>query len=315
MLTTLAMTKPATAMPTVQSGHAQGMIIMSIGMLILPMIDGIGKYLSMEEAMSPGQVAFYRFLLQTLFTLVLVAGMAGAAALRPKRFWLNFVRGVLLGAASLLFFSAVKYMPIADALAIFFVEPFILTALSAMALGERVGWRRWTAIGIGFVGAMIVIQPSFARFGPVALYPLGTAALFALYMLLNRALGANDKPMVMQLIAGIGGSMLLAVCLGVGAARGIGDLRPSLPGSMVSVWLVLLLGVTATLGHVLVVQAFQKAPASLLAPFQYLEIISAVIIGYLIFDDVLSPSKWLGIAIIVSSGLFIFRREQELREG
>ncbi|WP_404861808.1 DMT family transporter [Georhizobium sp. MAB10] len=304
------MSETATAVQAANSSHAQGMMIMSVGMLILPVMDGIGKYLATEQAMSPGQVSFYRFIVQLILTVAAIALVSGRPGFKSNRFWLNILRGFLIGGASLCFFAAVKYMPIADALAIFFVEPFILTALSALILGEKVGWRRWAAIGLGFIGALIVIQPSFARFGFIAFLPLGTASLFAVYMLLNRSLGGHDGPMVMQYLAGIGGTVVIALAMGIGSVVGITDLAPSWPANGLSFSLVLLLGLLAAVGHGLVVLAFQKAPASLLAPFQYLEIISAVLIGYLVFSDVPSASKWVGIGIIVASGLFIFRRER-----
>jgi drug/metabolite transporter (DMT)-like permease len=303
------------ALQTTSRSHAEGMVIMSIGMLILPVMDGVGKYLATEEGMSPGQVTFYRFFVQLIFTVAIIIVVSGPAALRPKRFWMNIVRGIIFGGASLCFFTAVKYMPIADALAIFFVEPFILTAMSALFLGEQVGWRRWSAIAVGFSGALIVIQPSFVDFGWVALLPLGTAFLFATYLLMNRTLGVHDTPMVMQCIAGIGGAGLMACFLGIGVAGGIENLEPSWPASPLALVLVLALGALATFGHAFVIRAFQTAPPSLLAPFQYLEIVSAVIMGYLVFGDVLDASKWLGVAIIVSSGLFIFRRERRLRDA
>ncbi|HET7412661.1 MAG TPA: DMT family transporter, partial [Pararhizobium sp.] len=198
---------------TARGGNLEGIAIMVAGIMLLPLMDVIAKYVATFEGMAPGQVAFYRFFFQLLATIPAVLAVGGVAALRPRRFWLNMLRGCLLGAASLLFFTAIKYMPLADSVAIFFVEPFILTALSALVLGERVGWRRWTAIAVGFIGAIIVINPSFARFGSVALLPLATATLFAVYMLLNRALGRVDSPLVMQLVAGVGGSLLLGLVL------------------------------------------------------------------------------------------------------
>lgn len=308
------MTTSDSVSPGTTGSHAQGMMIMSVGMLILPVMDGIGKYLATEEAMSPGQVTFYRFFFQSVFTMGAIALLGGRAGFRSNRFWLNIVRGLLLGGASLCFFAAVKYMPIADALAIFFVEPFILTALSALFLGEKVGWRRWSAIAVGFIGAIIVIEPSFALFGPIALLPLGTASLFAIYMMMNRSLGVHDRPLVMQYVAGLGGTIMIAGVLGIGSVTGIADLEPSLPQSGLAVVLILVLGALAGFGHGFVVLAFQKAPASLLAPFQYIEIISAVLMGYFVFGDVPTLSKWIGIAIIISSGLFVFWREQKVKD-
>ena len=120
----------------------QGMALMAFAMTILPGMDAIAKYMATYEGMSPGQVTFYRFFFQLVCTLPLLLTVMGRNAFRAKRPWMNLLRGVLHGAASLLFFVAVKYMPLADVFAIYFVEPFMLTAMSAFFLGERVGWRR-----------------------------------------------------------------------------------------------------------------------------------------------------------------------------
>lgn len=290
-----------------------GVALMLFAMTVLPGMDAIAKYLAVAADMSPGQVTFYRFFFQLVSTLPLLLTNGGLRALRPKRLWPNLFRGVLLAAAALLFFVAVKYMPLADAFAIYFVEPFILTAMSAFFLGEKVGWRRWLAIGIGFLGAMIVIQPSFALFGIISLLPVGTAFLFALYLFLNRALGVADTPLTMQTIAGIGGTVFMAGAILIGHTMGVEDFAPSLPASPLGWVLVFTLGALSGYGHLLVVRAFQAAPASLLAPLHYFEIISATILGYLMFQEFPDLSKWFGVAIIVASGLFIIWRERAAR--
>lgn len=297
-----------------ETDHIRGMAIMAFAMMLLPLMDAIAKWLATAEAMAPGQVTFYRFALQVLLAGGIVA-VGGVHLLRPKRLWPNLLRGLLLGSASLIFFTAVKYMPLADAMAVFFVEPMILTMLSALILKEPVGWRRWSAVAVGFVGAVIVIQPSFALLGPVSLLPLATASLFALYMILNRRLTGHDSLMVMQFVAGIGGVAVTGLALLAGFSLGIGDLMPGLPPSGSAWMLILTLGVLATFGHLLVVKAFRHAEASLLAPFQYIEIISATIVGLLVFGDFPSLSKWLGIVIIVGSGLYTFWRESRRSAG
>lgn len=283
---------------------------MASAMILLPTMDAIAKYMASFEGMSPGQVTFYRFFFQLVCMLPMLATMAGRSAFSAKRPWMNLLRGALHGAASLLFFAAVKYMPLADVFAIYFVEPFMLTALSALFLGDKVGWRRWLAIVIGFVGAMIVIQPSFEIFGLKALLPVACAFLFALYLFMNRAVGEADSPMTMQVMAGVGGTLFMSVTLLAGASAGIADFEPSLPASVLGLVLLLILGSISGYAHMLVVRAFRLAPLSLLAPFQYFEIISATILGYAIFGDFPNLSKWIGIAIIVSSGLFIIWRER-----
>ena len=288
----------------------KGMGLMAVCMLILPMMDAIAKYMATFEGMSPGQVTFYRFFFQMACTLPLLLAVSGRAALSARRPWMNLLRGALHGAASLLFFTAVKFMPLADVFAIYFVEPFMLTVMSALFLGERVGWRRWLAIVVGFGGAMIVMQPSYEIFGWTALLPVLCAFLYTLYLFLNRAIGDADSPLTMQTFAGIGGTLFTAAALLAGTAAGEENFAISLPASLLGLGLLVLLGTTSGYFHLLVVRAFRMAPLSLLAPFQYFEIISAAALGYALFGDFPTASKWLGIAIIVASGLFIIWRER-----
>lgn len=285
------------------------MMLMASCMAVLPVMDAIAKYMATFEGMSPGQVTFYRFFFQ-LVCILPVLILTGGSILRARRPWMNLLRGGLHAAASLMFFVAVKYMPLADVFAIYFVEPFMLTIMSALFLGDRVGWRRWTAIVVGFGGAMIVIQPSWAIFGWTALLPVACAFLFTLYLFLNRAIGDADSPLTMQTVAGLGGTLFMGAVLLAGAGAGVADFEMSLPASTLGLILLLLLGSISGYMHLLVVRAFRLAPLSLLAPFQYFEIISATVLGYALFGDFPTPSKWLGIAIIVVSGLFLIWRER-----
>ena len=288
-----------------------GMAIMASCMMVLPGMDAIAKYLSTFDAMAPAQLAFYRFFVQFCLTLPILLFVTPRAFWRPKRPWVNLLRGCLHAAATLMFFISVKYMPLADVFAIYFVEPFMLTAMSALFLGDKVGWKRWLAIAVGFCGAMIVIQPSYALFGPTSLLPVVCAFFFTLYLFLNRAVGEGDSPLMMQVLAGAGGSLFMGVALLVGDWMGQVEFQPALPTSGLAIGLLVLLGGLSGYAHLLVVRAFRMAPLSLLAPFQYFEIISATVLGYLLFHDFPSLSKWLGIAIIVGSGLFIIWRESQ----
>lgn len=288
----------------------RGMAIMAACMLLLPGMDAIAKVLAIQGGMAPAQVTFYRFLFQFLCCLPLLLVIAGSSAFRPKRPGMNLLRGALHAAASLMFFTAVKYMPLADVFAIYFVEPFMLTAMSAFFLGEKVGWRRWAAIVIGFGGALVVIQPSWEIFGWTALLPVACAFLFSLYLFMNRAIGQSDSPLVMQTWAGAGGTLFMGATLLVGNAIGHIDFSPSLPQGEIELGLLVLLGSMSGFLHLFVVRAFRMASLSLLAPFQYFEIISATVLGYVLFGDFPNPGKWVGIAIIVASGLFIIWREQ-----
>lgn len=289
-----------------------GMGLANLGMFMLPGMDAIAKYIGGTGAMSPGQVAFIRFFVQAVFFACWLVALSGVASLKPKRLWLNAVRGALIAIASVLFFIAVKYMPLADAIAVFFVEPLILTLLSFIVLREPVGWRRISAVIVGFIGALIVIQPSYSLFGPISLLPLVTATLFASYLLLNRVAGAYDSASNMQFIAGVSGTVVLGLAVVTGHTLGIEDMTFDWNAPLWIWGLALGMGIIGCIGHHLIVQAFKLAPASLLAPFQYIEIVAAVALGWLVFNELPTPSKWLGIAIIVLSGLYVFWREREV---
>ena len=280
------------------------MTLMLAAMLILPGIDAIAKWLS--DAIPSGQIAWSRFLFQTVLMLPLFLHTRGPA--RARSLPLHALRGALIALATLLFFTALKFLPLADAISIFFVEPLILTLLSALFLAEPVGRRRLTAVAVGFAGALIVIRPSFVELGLPALLPLGAALSFAVYLMLTRSLAQHEQPERMQFYAGVFGGIVMTVALVIGEIAGVGVLSYVPPD--LDQWLLLAgLGVIATVGHLLVVHAFRRAPAGLLAPFQYVEIVGATILGLVFFGDFPDATTWIGVAIIVGSGLYVFHRE------
>jgi len=286
------------------------MSIMVMAMLIIPGMDILAKLLATRFEMAPASITFARFFVQVFLMLVLIMVRSKSFRLSARNTMFNILRGLLIGFASMLFFISVKYMPVADAISIFFVEPIFVMFMSWMFLNERVGWRRVLAAIVGFGGALLVIQPSFSEFGMVTLLPLCTAILFAFYLILTRKYGVGDDPMKMQFFSGIGGVLFCSAAVGFGEVVGIADLQYTLPTQWQVYGWLLLIGFIATVGHLLIVLAFSIAPASILAPFQYVEIVSATLLGLMIFGDFPNPTKWLGTAIIIGSGLFIFWREQ-----
>ena len=284
-------------------------------MVVAPIMDGLAKILSVFYELSPASINTGRFVVQIFIMFWIVLIFYGARSLITRHPAINILRGFLIGAASLLFFVAIKYMPIADAISIFFVEPFIVMLLSAVFLGEVIGWRRQMAAVVAFAGALLVIQPSYQLFGLVSLLPLGTALLFSIYLILTRYFGQDDEPLTMQLYSGVGGTIICLVIMTFGTMAGIDDFSLEMPDQWIE-WLVIFaIGVLASISHLLIVIAFRMAPATILAPFQYIEIISATLFGLLVFGNFPDALKWTGIVIIVGSGLYLFMRERGLEKG
>jgi S-adenosylmethionine uptake transporter len=298
-----------TGLPAQASSVSTGLALMALAMLIIPSMDILGKLLSKE--INGIQVAQWRFGFQALYILPFLLWLKGASGLLPKRIGLNLLRAVLMAGAVTCFFTALRWMSVPDAIAVFFVEPLILTILSGLILKEQVGWRRRIAVGVGFIGALIVIQPSYSVFGPVSLLPVCTAFLFANYLLLTKTLAAHEDPLTMQLFSGVAGFAVLSAISWVGGQAGIDILAMVWPSPRQ--WLLLAgVGLIATICHLMIVHAFKRAPASVLAPFNYIEIVSATLLSYLVFQDVPNAWKWLGISIIVGSGLYVWWRERQL---
>ncbi|MEZ5823908.1 MAG: DMT family transporter [Geminicoccaceae bacterium] len=284
------------------------MAIMTIAMLWVPGIDALAKILAATQ--SPGEIAWSRFLFQASLLLPLVVWRARRRPTGPvASLHLQALRGVLIALTTLLFFAALRYLPLAEAISIFFVEPLILTLLSAVFLGETIGWRRIVGVLVGFAGALVIIRPSYEVFGLAAILPVGAAFCFGVYLVLTRKLATSTDPITLQFVAGLSGLAAMSLALFAGSALEVEVLAARWPDPRE--WLLMAgLGVVATTGHLLVVQAFRLAPASLLAPFQYLEIISATLLGLLLFGHFPDMWSWVGISTIVASGLYVVHRER-----
>ncbi len=290
-----------------QQDVEKGILLMVVGMLLIPGIDAIAK--SLSATVPAGQVAWSRFFFQTLYMAPLV--LMGGQLWPRGHLGLHALRGLLIAGATLFFFWGLKYLPMAEAISIFFVEPLILTLLAAVFLGEAIGWRRLGAVAVGFLGALVIIRPSFELFGWATLLPLCAALCFAVYLVLTRHLARHENAATMQLYAGIFGCLTLSLALWVGGALEMPVLDPVWPTPWE--WILMAgLGAIAAGAHMFVVHAFRRAPPAVLAPFQYLEIISATALGFLIFGDFPDAVTWLGVAIIVASGLYVFHRERKV---
>ncbi|CAG36067.1 DMT family transporter [Desulfotalea psychrophila] len=288
-----------------RKSQQKGLLIMIAAALLLPVIDAISKVLT--AYVSPGEIALVRFSLQG----ALLFPFAYRELKIPKLPLLatHFLRGILNAVASLCFIAAITQMPLADAIAIFFAEPLLLTLFSAVLLKEKIGIARITACLIGFAGALFIIGPSFTNFGATAILPFLTATFFALYLIVTRKQSKRGESVnAMQFYASMGATLFLLPITLLGDAFSLPLFELSWPTTEVAL-LFLGVGASSLISHQLLTIAFTKADANVLAPFQYLEIVSATILGWLLFGQFPGAQTLLGAGIIIASGMFIFYRE------
>lgn len=281
--------------------------------LTAPMIDVASKIAS--QAVPVGQVTAARFVVQAALMVPVVILMRVEWRMSRRVLGLTFLRAAVSILATYAFIAAVQVMPLADALAIAFVEPFIILLLGWALFGESVGPRRIAACAVGFAGALLVIRPSFVTFGPVAFFPLMTAVFFALYILITRSLARQQHPAAMQAHTALAACVLtLPVLLMPLDIPGV-QLGLAWPQSG-TIWLALAgVGAAATVAHMLMTYALRFAGSTTLAPLHYFEMIATVFFGYTIFGDLPDAISWAGIAIITASGLYLVHRERVVQRS
>jgi drug/metabolite transporter (DMT)-like permease len=272
-----------------------------------PMLDVAAKLAS--SSIPVGQITAARFVVQCALMAPIV-WIIGASLRVARDQWLALsFRAVLLVGSTFCFIAAIRVMPLADALAIVFVAPFIVLLVGKFYLGEDVGPRRVGAALVGFVGVMFVIQPSFTAFGAVALFPLGTAIGFAFYVLVTRPLSRRVHPVALQFHTGLIASLLCLPVIALAQGTGSDLLDPVWPEGLAWLWLVWV-GVFATVSHMMMTYALSMAPSATLAPLQYLELPVAALLGYMVFGDFPNALTLVGIAIIIGAGLYMIHRER-----
>ncbi len=267
---------------------------------MLPIGDTVSKILG-QGGMHPLQIAWGRWTTQTVMLAPLVLLLYRRAAVRPTRMAILIVRGLCVALATVCYFSALRSMPLADAAGVLFVAPLLVTALSGLFLGERVGLRRWAAVAFGFAGMLLIVKPGTSAMQVAAFWALGAAFLFALYMVLTRRMAGLNEPLVTLWWAGIAGTVLLSL---VGA--------PVWRMPSAEEWgLLVALGAVGSMSHLMIVWAAERVEASAMAPLPYLEIVMATILGYLVFGDFPDGFTLLGCALVVGAGLFVVMRERK----
>ena len=288
--------------------------ILGIGLMLAfcvlaPLGDSIAKVLG--PRMDVGQLVAVRFGVQVLILLPIVWLGGRSLLLRGRLFWLTAVRTVLhiIGIGAM--FLSLRYLPLADAVAIAFVMPFTMLLLGHYVLGEVVGPRRMGACIFGFLGTLLVIQPSFATVGLPALLPLLVAVVFALFMLVTRQIAKEIDPITLQAVSGGMATTILLPLLVLAAPFSLPGLALSEPSG--ADWVLLaLLGILGTCAHLVMTWSLRFAPSATLAPMQYLEIPVAAVVGWLIFREFPNGLALLGILITISAGLYILQMERRI---
>ena len=286
-----------------------GILLMLGFCVVAPMGDAVAKILGATIPL--GFLLLMRFSVQVvaLWPLVALAGRPWRMQGRVLR--LTLLRTVLhiIGIGAM--FTALIYLPLADAVAIAFVMPFIMLLLGKYILGEEVGMRRLLACVVGFIGTLLVIQPSFAEVGWPALLPLVVAVVFSFFMLTTRQIAKETDPIGLQMVSGVMAIAILIPALGFGHAYGIETLQAIWP-TLHEAGLLLAIGLLGTAAHLLMTWSLRYAPSATLAPMQYLEIPVATVIGWLIFRDLPNTLASVGICITIAAGLYIIARERRL---
>ena len=281
-----------------RSDSLRGIALMTLGMFLFSGVDTMGKFLT--ETLHPVQIVWFRQSGLLLGVLILIA-MQGRSVLRTVHLKLQIGRGVLAACSATLFIVGVAHVPLADAVAITFVAPFMVTVMGALILREPVGARRWAAVVIGFIGTLIVIRPGMGVIHPAAGLLIIAASAFALRQVLSRVLAGGDRTRTTVAYTAIVSWVLLSLPL---------PFVWQTPVSGLEIGLLIAIAVFAAFGEVLVIMALDAAQAVVVAPVQYSLLIWGTLYGFLVFGDL--PDLWTGIGavVIVATGLYTLNRER-----
>lgn len=287
-----------------------GILLMLGFCLLAPLGDAMAKLLGETNGLM--ELVTFRFMVQPLILLPIIFWTKSNMRMSRRVLGFTLLRTLLHILGITLMFVSLRYLPLAETIAIVFVMPFILMFLGWFLMSETVGRRRIFAAGFGFIGTLLVIQPSFAEVGAPALLPVGVAFAFAFFMLTTRAIARDCDPIALQTVSGLMAVGILLPVWGVGAKLNwFGFQLTPLQDSR---WdLILVLGVLGTIAHLFMTWSLRFAPSATLAPMQYLEIPVATAIGFVIFHELPNGLASVGITITVAAGLYVIYRES--RQG
>ena len=280
------------------SNDRLGILLMLATTFVFAAQDGISRHLA--ETYNVWMVVMIRYWFFAAFVIRIARRQAGSirAAARTPQPLLQITRGALLAVEICVMVTGFVLLGLVEAHAVFACYPLLVAALSGPVLGERVGWRRWGAIGLGFIGVLIILQPGVGVFAPAAIVSLIAALLFALYNLLTRRAARKDSAATSFFWTGVTGAVLMTA---VGATSWEAMSLPDWG------WMAALC-ITGATGHFLLIKTYEVAEASAVQPFAYFQLVFASAIGLLIFGESLAPNVALGGAIVIAAGLFTLIR-------
>jgi len=258
--------------------------------ILLASHDGLSKYLT--QLYPVFLVVWARYLAQVVLMLGMFAPRMGRRVFHTLRPWPQLLRGLSLVSVSIMFISGLRYIPLAEATAVIFLTPLMVTVASAL-LGERVSHSQWLAVGVGLLGVMIIVRPGGALFTPAVLLPFGAAISFTVYQLLTRRLSGTDHPVTSNFLSSLVGFLVMSVLVTFNWRT------PSVHDAV----LMASLGLMAMSGHLVLTQAFRYASAASLAPFTYGQIVFAGIVGFIAFGHIPDVEAIAGMTVIIASGL------------
>ncbi len=279
-----------------RSNSKLGMLLMLGAMFLFSAVDAQAKFLTSEY--HPAQIIWFRQIGLFLGVIILLV-MKGPVILNTRQPVLQLTRGGLAICSGLLFVYAVRHAALADAIAVSFVAPFFLTILGALLLGEKVGIRRWSAVVVGFIGAMIIVRPGTGAVHPAVMLVLVAALAYALRQVIGRKLADTDKTHTTVAYTAIIGTLLISLPMPVIWRT---------PESITHILLIISMATMSAVAEVMVIKALEVAEAMVVAPIHYTLIIWGTIYGYLVFGQLPDLWTWIGTAIIVAAGLFTLRR-------
>jgi drug/metabolite transporter (DMT)-like permease len=291
-----------TAIGRRQPDVLRGILLMCAGASVFPFMNAAVKLLGARYPVT--EIVWARFTGHLIIMLLVFLPQYGWRLLATRRPAVQIARSFLMLAGNLLFVVAIARVPLATASAIGFTAPLIVTALSVPLLRESVGIRRWSAVAVGFAGALLVIRPGSSLHDPAVLLLLLSSVGNALYQIATRWVGFYDEPATGIIFSALLGSLVMSFVL---------PFVFVVPRNPLDVALFLSLGLLGGAGHYLVIRAFQFAPAAIVAPLGYVELIGTTTLGYLVFDNFPDLWTWVGAAIIIASGLYIALRERRRR--